>query len=79
MFLALMELLMGLLLVVFFVTQILYPLLDGRPVFPFLQRENKLREELADERQKTIENKIQNNIKKEKGRRVRLLSFSSSP
>jgi hypothetical protein len=52
----------------FLYTQAVVPILRNTPLFPVLRKEKKLNEDLRDARQGTVEKRIQEQIKKEKGR-----------
>ena len=51
-----------------FYSQIFWPLWRGTPLFPIFRRERELLHKLSEEKQKTVEEEIQDEIQKEKKR-----------
>ena len=70
MFLRFVELMIMAIVVIFMVTQVFIPLIRGTTLLPVFGKEVKLEAGLAEEKQKTLEKKIQDEIEKErKGRK----------
>lgn len=69
MFLAIIELVLTLIILVVFVTQIAYPIFCGLEAFPFFKKLGKIERELSSEKQKTQEHAVKNEIEKERKKR----------
>lgn len=65
MFLEICELVLLALVCLFFVEQIFYPLWRGTALWPMFGKEPTLLDALAEEKQKTVEEEIKKQIKKE--------------
>ena len=63
MFLAVLELAVTALLIGFILTQVILPMMRGTSMFPIFRKESRLRSDLADVKQQSVEKKIEQEIK----------------
>jgi hypothetical protein len=59
-----MEMVTGALIILVFASQIIWPLLKGRPTFPLFRKQRELEKSLADANQAEFEAELEEKVKK---------------